>query len=233
MNWNFGYTSIGGEAYEIGIIRFLYEINRRVGDCPDDEKVPKDYLWNTVTECGQQFSANTDLNQQFETFSDFYDFLFEKLPEEKTCGYLTLQDFSDIASDYWISPYNLRTEKCNENSILLSWDCKFCSDIFDGRVKLLLLDSDGNTLNEIALDRLTDYRDGLQVLQSVLDGLKNSLKDTDACVLALCILTNRYVYVSGTDRLGNDSYFTGPYLKVLWSGISANLTTNSLLDILA
>lgn len=223
---------IGGEAYEVGIIRFLYEINRKLDDQSlnedsdsfDDGVIYTDCLWPLVIDCGKQFLKQSSSKVESQTFSSFYTYLFDLMKETGEYKSLTMRDLSSIASNYWIAP-SLIKAKGYSSQVIISWQSSgFYHLTNESLISLGMFDSNGAFLGMVDYKSYLANNPSIEISNNELTTLKFMVNDNQECSLALMLSPHRY-------KIEESSYLTGPYVKIIWSGTRDTLILPNLLNI--
>ena len=109
--------NIGGDAYEIGLIRTLYKINREIGGYSENDIPNHDYLLDILKEVRNQTPHwNDDANAfKINDFGTFFKNLKNKV-HQGIFENLTMEELSEILQSYRISPMDICFD-ANENAI--------------------------------------------------------------------------------------------------------------------
>ncbi|MCR4699300.1 MAG: hypothetical protein K5762_08045 [Bacilli bacterium] len=111
---------IGGDAYEIGLTRTFYKINREIGNYSENETPNHDYLLDIMKEVRNSTPHLNDDEDAFKmnNFGTFFNVLENKVQQGLYEG-LTIEELSGILQSYQISPFDISFD-INENKIFFN-----------------------------------------------------------------------------------------------------------------
>lgn len=221
---------IGGEAYEVGIIRFLYELNRNVGGYSTTDTPNNDYLWDYVVDCGEQFFSNAIFNNM--KFSDFYNYLYSLTQTEGLDNPITIDMLSEVASDYLIAPVKVGTQQ-KSDGVDLYWQIGGYHNGLQsiGDAYLTFYDENGieykrQPLSHTCISKGTEYSRARYKAKITSDML--STVSSPNMKIGIAFSPN---YYNWTNVNGDDFGYTGPYARIIWEGQSSSLSLQTISNI--
>lgn len=220
---DYHFNTAGGENCEIAVIRFLYELNRKLGGFSDDEIPNVDSLWELLIDCGDKFYASHENynDDGAMKFDDVYNYFYNLVTETGSYKSLTIDTLSDIASDYWFAPIKIET-KIENGDLYIYWKVHGISE----------------GLTKKCSASLTFYDDGIETIRDNIECQyftrceKNFLQFRAKIErLWYAGATNCSIGLSFSPCHYEWPYYwgdTGPYTRIFWKGNDADLSIDTL-----
>lgn len=224
---------VGGETFETGIIRFLYELNRNVGNHTSTDAPNEDHLWNYVLDCGNTYYANSNYNNM--KFSDFYNYLYDLTKENDPNAVVTVEMLSDRAADYLIAPVKIETKK-DLNGLYIYWEIGGYYRELESMCKAYLTFYDANGV-EFAKSPI-EYScetSGYSKTRARFKGeiTSDMLKHSVTRYMSVGLSFSPHYYSWESNYHPSDNGYTGPYTRMIWKGTREQLNLGNLSGIVS